>query len=346
MCTAIALKNKDHYFGRNLDLEYAYKETVVITPRNYPLHFRHQKPLLTHYAMIGMAYVCDNYPLYYDATNEAGLSMAGLNFPADACYFPFEHNRDNITPFELIPWILGQCDTLDKAHSLLSQTNLLDEAFRADLPLSPLHWMVSDKTGSLTVESTEKGLSVYTNPVDVLTNSPSFDKQLFHLNNYMNLSNNAPKNRFSDKLTLEPYSNGMGALGLPGDWSSQSRFVKAVFLNENAVCEDNEEDTVSQFFHILDCVAHPRGCVAMDPTVESHPHTPSVSQHSTALSNHSTHYEITLYSSCCNTTQGIYYYKTFHNNQITAVSLRKENLNSDRLISYPLQNKQQISRQN
>ena len=346
MCTAISLSNQNHYFGRNLDLEYAYKETVVITPRNFPLTFRHQNTFSTHYALIGMAYICDNYPLYYDATNEAGLSMAGLNFPADACYFPFRNNRDNITPFELIPWILGQCKTVTEARTLLEKTNLLNEAFRSDLPLSPLHWMVSDAKQSLTIESTKKGLSVYTNPVDVLTNSPAFDMQLFHLNNYMNLSNDAPENRFSDELILRRYSNGMGALGMPGDWSSQSRFVKAVFLNENAVCEDTEEDTVSQFFHILDCVAHPRGCVAMNPTTESHPHRNSTSRHATTESKNSTQYEITLYSSCCNTTKGIYYYKTFHNNQISAVCLQKENLDGTNLISYPLQKEQQIFWQN
>ena len=330
MCTAISLSNQDHYFGRNLDLEYAYKESVVITPRNFPLAFRHHKNFSTHYAIIGMAYVCDNYPLYYDATNEAGLSMAGLNFPADTCYFPLDSEKDNITPFELIPWILGQCKSVVEARSLLEKINILDEAFRADLPLSPLHWMISDKTGSLTIESTQKGLSVYTNPVDVLTNSPTFDMQLFHLNNYMNLSNDVPENRFSDELPLRQYSNGMGALGMPGDWSSQSRFVKAVFLNENAVFKNTEEDNISQFFHILDCVAHPRGCVAMNPTSESA----------------STQYEITLYSSCCNTTKGIYYYKTFHNNQISAISLQKENLDGTTLISYPLRTGQQIYWQN
>lgn len=346
MCTAISLSNQSHYFGRNLDLEYAYKETVVITPKNFPLTFRHQKELSIHYALIGMAYIYDNYPLYYDATNEAGLSMAGLNFPNYAYYFPYRSSSDNITPFELIPWVLGQCQTVGEACLLLEKTNIIAEAFHLELPLSPLHWIISDADHSLTVESTKKGLSVYPNPVGVLTNSPTFDMQLFHLNNYMNLSNATPLNRFSKKLVFKPYSNGMGALGMPGDWSSQSRFVKAVFLNENAVCESNEEDTISQFFHILDCVAHPRGCVAMNPTTESHPHRNSVSRHAHTANPDSTQYEITLYSSCCNTTKGIYYYKTFHNNQISAVDLHKENLDGTALISYPLQTKQQIFWQN
>lgn len=342
MCTAIALSSKDHYFGRNLDLEYSYKETVVITPRNFPLTFRHQKNLSTHYAIIGMAYIRDNYPLYYDATNEAGLSMAGLNFPANAFYYPFDNEQDNITPFELIPWILAQCKTVDEAKMLFERINILDEAFCPDLPLSPLHWMISDANSSITVESTKEGLSVSTNPVDVLTNSPTFDMQLFHLNNYMGLSQEAPENNFAEELNLKQYSNGMGALGMPGDWSSQSRFVKAVFLKMNSVCSEAETDSISQFFHILDNVAHPRGCVAMSRTGDIRSHEDICHE----SFDDDLRYEITVYSSCCNTSKGIYYYKTYHNNQITAVDMHKENLDSERLISYPLVSSQQINWQN
>ena len=94
MCTAISYKTKDHYFGRNLDLEYSYVESVTVTPRNYPFHFRKERDFPKHYAMIGMAYVQDDYPLYYDATNEKGLSIAALNFPQNAHYKPFCEGKD------------------------------------------------------------------------------------------------------------------------------------------------------------------------------------------------------------------------------------------------------------
>ena len=87
MCTSIVYATKDHYFGRNLDLELSYGQVVTITPRNYPFKFRRTDPLPSHYALIGMAAVVDNYPLYFEATNEKGLSMAGLNFPENAHYF-------------------------------------------------------------------------------------------------------------------------------------------------------------------------------------------------------------------------------------------------------------------
>lgn len=324
MCTAISFTTKDHYFGRNLDLEYSYIETVTITPRNYPLLFRKKESLNTHYAMIGIAYVHNGYPLYYDATNEMGLSMAGLNFPGNADYKPEISEKDNITPFEFIPWILGQCSTVKDAKVLLDKINLLEEHYNNKLPLSPLHWMISDRESSITVESVKDGLKIYENPVGVLTNNPTFDMQLFHLNNYMNLSPQKPENRFSDKVKLTRYSNGMGALGMPGDWSSQSRFVKTAFTKLNSVCGTSEEESVSQFFHILGSVEHQRGCVDMGNNL----------------------YEITLYSSCCNTDKGIYYYRTYENSQITAVDMFRKNLDEDKVITYPLIKEQQIKWQN
>lgn len=320
MCTAATLLTNDHYFGRNLDLEYSYDETVTITPRNYPFKFRKTEPLETHYAMIGMAYVCNSYPLYYEATNECGLSMAGLNFPVNADYKPERKGYFNITPFEFIPWILGQCSNLSEAKTLLKRTSLLNENFSEQLPLSPLHWMISDRTSSITVESVKEGLNVYPNPIGVLTNNPTFDMQLFHLNNYMNLTRNPPKNLFAKQLHLRPHSHGIGAIGMPGDWSSQSRFVKASFTKLNSVCGISESESVSQFFHILNSVEHPRGCIAVEKDL----------------------YEITVYSCCCNTDKGIYYYRTYENSQITGIDMHKENLNGKELISYQLIKEQQI----
>ena len=84
MCTAISYVTKDHYFGRNLDMEFSYDETVTITPRNYPFFFAEGTEMRRHYAMIGVAYVVGGYPLYYDAVNEKGLCMAALSFPHEA----------------------------------------------------------------------------------------------------------------------------------------------------------------------------------------------------------------------------------------------------------------------
>ena len=324
MCTAAVYKTKDHYFGRNLDFDISYGEKIAITPRNYPFSFRKVKDLESHYAMIGMATVVGGYPLYYDATNEKGLSMAGLLFAGNAVFQPEAGGKDNVTPFEFIPWILGQCADLKETKALLEKINLVNIPFSEELPLSPLHWMISDREGSITVEAVQEGLKVYENPVQVLTNNPPFDMQMFNLSNYRNLSTDNPENLFAKGLELKTYSRGMGAMGLPGDLSSQSRFVKVAFTKMNSLSGDSESESVSQFFHILTSVEQQRGLVHMGEGK----------------------YEITIYSSCCNTDKGIYYYTTYENSQITGVDMHRENLDGDSVVTYPLITGQQIRMQN
>lgn len=324
MCTAATYITKDHYFGRTLDYEISYNEVVTITPRNFPLNFIKVKNMKSHYAMIGVASVVDNYPLYFDATNEEGLSMAGLNFPDNADYKPEKEGMDNVSPFELIPWVLGQCATVEEARNLMANMNLVKVNFSEELPLAPLHWIISDREKSITVESVKEGLKIYDNPVGILTNNPTFDIQMFNLNNYMSLSKNNPVNNFAKGLDLSIYSRGMGGLGLPGDLSSMSRFVKVTFTKMNSCSGDSESESISQFFHILGSVEQQRGCVVLGKGK----------------------YEVTIYTSCCNTDKGIYYYTTYENNQISAVDMHKENLNGDKLVIYPIIKEQQINMQN
>ena len=251
MCTAITFKTNDFYFGRNLDVERSYNERVVITPRNFELKMRCVEPLKTHYALIGMATVIDDFPLYFDATNETGLSMAGLNFPQNAEYKPLDENLNNITPFEFIPYILGKCKNIEEAETELNGINLVNINFSGDLPLSPLHFIISDRTKSITVESVKNGLKIYENPVGVLTNNPTFDYHLMNLNNYSSLNEGKSENKFSDELKFNNYSLGLGALGLPGDYSSASRFIKATFVKYKSKLGSSEKESVNQFFHIL-----------------------------------------------------------------------------------------------
>ena len=281
MCTAATYKTKDFYFGRTLDYEFSYGDEITITPRNYSFHFRHSdKVLNSHYAIIGMAHVAGDYPLYYDAINEKGLGMAGLNFVGNAVYAEPVSEKENVAQFEFIPWILSQCATLEEARQKLSVMNL--------------------------------------------TNNPPFPQQMFQLNNYQGLSPKQPKNTFAPGLKLQSYSRGMGALGLPGDLSSASRFAKVAFTRMNSTSGESEAESVSQFFHILGSVDQQRGCCEVADGK----------------------YEITIYTSCCNATKGIYYYTTYENHQICAVNMNHENLDTDSLIRYPVLAEQQIHFQN
>lgn len=314
MCTAAVYQTRDFYFGRNLDLDCSYGESVAVTPRRYPFPFRMAPALPSHYAMIGMAHMAGEHPLYYEAVNEKGLGMAGLNFPVSACYREPEEGKDNIASFEVIPWLLGQCATLSQARELLGRLNVIKGDFSREMPAATLHWFLASREGALTVEPVEEGLKVYENPVGVLTNEPPFPFQMTHLTGYMALSPRPPENRFAPQLRLSPCSLGMGSVGLPGDPSSASRFVKAAFVKLNSRSGTSESESVSQFFHILGSVAQQRGIVDLGGGK----------------------YETTVYSCCCNADKGIYYYTTYENSQITEVSLRRENLDGSRAAVYPM----------
>lgn len=328
MCTAATYQTQDFYIGRTLDYEFSYGEQVTVTPRNYPFAFRHKGNMDSHYAMIGMAHIAGGYPLYYDAVNEKGLGMEGLNFVGNAVYAkeddPANEGKDEVAQFEFIPWVLSQCSSVKEARKLLKNMVLTGTPFAPRFPAAQLHWIIADAKEAITVESVQEGLKVYDNPVGVLTNNPPFEQQMFQLNNYMYLSAAQPENTFAKKLDLKTYSRGMGALGMPGDLSSASRFAKVAFTKLHAISGDSEKESISQFFHILGSVDQQRGCCEVAEGK----------------------YEITLYTSCWNAQKGIYYYTTYGNHQITGVDMYVEDLKSDRLICYPLITGEQIHWQN
>ena len=303
MCTAIAFYNGNGYFGRTLDYEKSFGESIVVTPRNFkfPFHTRH--------AIIGVAHESGGYPLYYDAINEAGLGMAGLNFEGNAHYNEKLFGRQNVASYHLIPFVLGQCSDLVEAKVLLEDVNVTSEAFHRKLPPTPLHWMVTDGVNSLVVEQTKEGMYLYDNPIGVLTNNPPFPYQRQHLCQYLNVTSRPAENRFSEEIALKAYSRGMGAIGLPGDVSSPSRFVRAAFTKLNSVCGDAETENVNQFFHILGTVDQVRGCVKLEENV----------------------YEMTIYTSCYNLNKGHFYYKTYDDFAIKHVNMKAFDLNGRRL---------------
>ena len=304
MCTAISFKTKNHFFGRTLDHEVSFGESILIAPKNYELSFRKITPIKNH----------------FEATNECGLSMAGLNFPGNACYYEWANDKYNVTPFELIPWILAQCASVKEAIELLKRSNIVNIPFSASMPLSPLHWFLADRERSVTVETLKKGMYIYDNTVGVLTNNPPFDYQMFALNQFINVSASSPETKFAPNLALDEYSRGMGAIGLPGDLSSGSRFVRAVYTKENSICGDGEMESVSQFFHIMGSVAQTRGSVVLN----------------------NDQYEITQYTSCYNTDLQKLYITTYENSEICCVDLHKNNIKGKNLLQFKIPKRQSI----
>lgn len=324
MCTSATFSTATaHYVGRNLDFEMSYNQTVVITPRNYGFTFRHEPQQNHHYAMIGMASVVNNYPLYFDATNEYGLSMEGLMYQGNATYFPQHDGMYNVCSFELIPWLLGQCRTVDEAITYLKKTNVCDDNFAPELPHSPMHFLMADQQKCIVIEPDRDGLHYYDNPFGVLTNNPPFPLQQFNMNNYVDLHTKNSDQSFHQSLDLT-YSRGMGTRSLPGGMDSMSRFVKVAFTRAQATDEEDDLKNVSQFLHILHSVEQPKGLNEVADRV----------------------YEYTIYSSCCNMDTGVYYYTTYYGNQLNAVALHNVDLDVTTLYSYPFIDQQMVNWQN
>ena len=228
-------------------------------------------------------------------------------------------NKINLAPYEFILYILGNYKSVKEVKEIINDINITNIQFN-NFPLADLHWMISDDKDCIVVEQVKEGLKVYDNKIGVLTNNPQFSYHLTNINNYINLSPKNRENTFSDKINLVNYGQGMGAIGLPGDNSPASRFIRVAFNKLNSVCNDDEESSVTQFFHILDSVSMVRGSVITEEN----------------------NYDITTYSCCINTNKGIYYYKTYNNNQITAIKLNSVNMNDNKLSVYELIEKQQI----
>lgn len=322
MCTAAAYRTDGLYFGRNLDYEMSYGEQIAVIPRNYPFNFRVFGSDCRHYAMIGTAHAADGYPLFYDAANEKGLCMAGLNFVNGASYA--EGSGSASAPYEFIPLVLAKCSSVAEARELLDKIVLGNIPFSEQLPAAKLHWIIADKDETIVAEPENGRLKIYDAPVNVLTNDPPFNFQMHMLNNYMALSPKPPKNMFSDKLPLKSYSRGMGAMGLPGDLSSESRFVKTAFTLANSVSESGAEAGICQLFHILGAAEQQNGCCELE----------------------NGKFEKTIYTACFDASRGVYYYTTYENRQITAVDMYREALDGDTPVFYPMLNIQSIKIQN
>lgn len=292
MCTSILYSTKDHYFGRNLDYEIAYGQKVVITPRNYEFKFANLPAKKSHYAMIGVAAVANNTPLYCDAINEKGWGVAGLSFAGQGKYFPVVEDKKNIASFEFISYILATYETVDQV-----------------------------KENLIVVESDEKGLHVYDNPVNALTNAPLFPQQLTNLANYAAVVPGQPNNDFLPGVDLKMYSRSLRTHHLPGGMDSESRFVKVCFALNHAPKDSDEVESVTNFFHILQSVEQVKGMDEVGPNI----------------------FEYTMYTSCMNLEKGILYFNCYDDSRISAVDMNKEDLSSSDLIVFDLFKKQDIS---
>lgn len=315
MCTVVTLKKGSLFFGRNMDIDFDFGQQAVILPRECPVVTGNAGTLLRHYALIGTARMEDGVPMYAEACNEKGLCMAGLNFPGNAVYAErAKEGKTSLATFELIPYVLGKCASVKEATELLQNAEITSDAFKPTLPVAPLHWIVVDETGSVTVERTQKGLAVYDNLLGVLTNNPPFPFHLKNVKKYAGLSASFDQNSGA-RVDKTDFSEGLGAVGLPGDFSSPSRFVKAWFLLENSICGESVKEKVSQTFHILSAVAMIRGAVKTESGRE----------------------DVTAYSCCIDARRHAYYYKTYDSLAVRRIRLSEKYASGDKPVVFDFQ---------
>lgn len=304
MCSSLRINN--HLFGRNMDLDYELKQEIIITPRNYKIKLKKEPCINTHNAIIGIGMIINNFPLYYDAINEYGLGFCALNFPLNCKYYSCISKSINIAPFELGTYLLANYKSIKEIKKIIHNINICNVHFSSNIHNTPLHFMLSDLTQSLVIEPTKEGIKVYDNPFDILTNNPPFPYHIHNLLNYINLSNEDIKNNLNLSFDFIPYSYGMGAIGLPGDFSSSSRFIRGYFV-KNFI--DLNEDYILQAFKCFDSISMLKGCVKTQSG-----------------------YEYTIYTSLYDLKKIIIYYKTYFNPIIKSIDIHNYDLSSSKLI--------------
>lgn len=314
MCTGIRFSdnNGNMYFGRNLDWTEGFGQKVVITPRGYKYSSAFLGEMTPRFgAVIGMAVVAENTPLYFDCYNEAGLGVAGLNFPGYADYAPSAiDGKTNIAAYEFPLWVTLNFSTVDEVENALKDAVIVAKPLNEQYPVSELHFMISDKDRSIVVEYTKNGMEIFHNDVDVLTNQPGYQWHRENLRNYLNLSSDWPDEVKWDKATLVPFGSGSMMRGIPGDYYSTSRFVRVAYLNTHYPVKDNENDNVLRLFHTLTGVAMIEGAAQMDADKS----------------------EKTIYTGGYSTGSKTYYFSTYDNPRVRRVSMAEYNLDSADLI--------------
>ena len=323
MCSCINILGDNGFFGRNMDLDHSFNEKVIITPRNYIIKFKKEKQIENHYAFIGIGTIINDYPLYAEASNENGLSIANLNFKNLAKYHPHNKEKKNYAIYEICLLLLSKCKSVKEAKKMLKDVNVLSVPFNENTPLTDLHIMVSDSKESIVIETDDCGFNIYDNDYNVLTNNPNFPYHRYNVSNYMYLDNNEIKNSINPKVHLNKYSLGLSSFGLPGDYSSTSRFVRAFFNKSKVVFPEDNKERIITYFKLLDSVSIIKGCVKT-----------------------SNGYHYSRYASCFSYNDKSFYYKTYYSNEIVKINMFNKDLSQNKLIAIELREKVEFTEEN
>lgn len=328
-CTGIVMHAKDHssVSGRTVEFGMPLDMSLAVIPRNHA--FTGTTPVgpgmsyRSKYAAVGV--YCFDDPILMDGMNEKGLVAAAFYFPGYASYSQVtkENRLQALSPVDFTNWLLTQFASVEEVKEALSSIKIVPTVFSnwGSVP-PPFHYVVYDAAGkSIVIEPVNRTLKVHDNPIGVMTNSPTFDWHLTNLSNYINLSPFNVDRQTLRNFVLHSFGQGTGMLGLPGDFTPPSRFVRAAFFSAKALLSENANQAVDQTFHLLNQFDIPRGIAR-----QKEPKNIS--------------YDYTMLTTVKNPKSLDYFYRSYEDQAIRYLSLREFDLNARKIKKMNITGKQ------
>ena len=309
-CTGITLKSKDGatIAARTIEWAESVMNTMyVVVPRNEELQSLTPSGMdgvkfKTKHGYVGLA--VEQKEFMVEGINEKGLSAGLFYFPNYGKYEPYDASiKDKcLADFQVVSYVLAECATTDEVKEALSKVRIIN----IDPRSSTVHWRFTEPSGKqMVLEIVNEVMHFYDNPLGVLTNSPGIEWHWMNLSNYINLQpGNAPEHNFGP-IEMKSLGHGSGMLGLPGDFTPPSRFVRATFFQLTAPQQPNAQQSVFQAFHILNNFDIPTGTEL--PWGEASADMPSATQFTVASDTHNR----------------MIYYRTMYNSNIRCIDLKK-----------------------
>ena len=311
-CTGIIIKTADGQAipARTMEFSFDIESNLLVIPSGITIKSLSSNPdktglvYTTKYGFTGMNGV--DKPVVFDGVNEAGVYFGAFYFAGLAQFEELtEENRENaVSSEELGNFILGTCASVAEVKTKLKSINLVGTYIDVINGFAPFHYAVSDKYGnSIVIEYTAAGLTIYDNTINTICNNPGYDWHLTNLSNYVNLSPYNVSAKEVNGMQIKPFGEGSGLLGLPGDHSSPSRFIRAAVYANSVLTPANTEEGIFTAFHTLNVFDIPKGSIR--------------TKHEGGEFT-----DYTIWTSAADTKNQVYYFKTHKNQVIKKIDLK------------------------
>ena len=324
MCTSLTYQTTtgDQFLARTMDFAFELGGRPVAVQRGH--HFvsvTNSTGFDAPYSFVGTGRNLNGY-VFVDGVNEHGVSAAALYFAGQAHYADAAvDGMVNLAPPELIMWVLGNVKSVAELGDRLSELNITEAAAPLLNIVVPLHWIISDQSGTTYVlEQEDDGMHFIKNPVGVMTNTPDFNWHLKNLSNYVQLQPTPHPDRQYGDLNVSAFGPGTGALGMPGDYTSVSRFVRTVFMREHTDAVATDAEAINALSHMLNSVEIPKGVKIK--------------------ADGSTDY--TQYRAYMSMNEPAFYMQPYADQSITRVALTDDLMNADQPTEFALKTTQQF----